>query len=441
MPKLFGTDGIRGIANRYPITPEMGLSLGRALAKYCCNKGLFITGRDTRISGPMLENAVISGVLSCGGDALSVGIMPTPGVAYLIKRLNANGGIVISASHNPFEYNGFKPFYKGGEKLSEKEEDRIEALMEDAPEEGADIGKIHSLANPLEYYKRFLLDTLPKDISFNDMNVVLDCANGATYQIAPYVFQELGVNTTTISSLPNGKNINDRCGSQHPEALKNKVLEQKADLGLAFDGDGDRLIAVDEKGNVLTGDQLIAIFARMLKKMGKLENPVVVTTVMSNMGLRKALHEMGIRNITTKVGDRNVVREMKKRGAILGGEESGHIIFLNHHSTGDGIISALQLISALKILDMPLHELSKTMEVFPQIVLNVKVREKPDLSTIPEIKEKIDQIERLLSDKGRILVRYSGTEPVCRIMLEGEDKGIITRYAQEIASLIQDRLG
>lgn len=441
MSRLFGTDGIRGIANRYPITPEVGLSLGRAIVSYCKDRPFVITGRDTRISGPMLEKAVISGILSYGGDALSVGIIPTPGLAYLTRKLEADAGIIISASHNPFQYNGFKPFYRGGVKLSEEQENDVEALMKEDLKEEFDIGNIRLLSDPLEYYKDFLLSTISKDLSFKDMKIVLDCANGATYKVAPYVFQELGINATTIFSSPDGKNINDGCGSQHPERLKDKVREKNADVGLAFDGDGDRLVAVDEKGNVLTGDQLIAIFAKMLKKTGKMENPVVVTTVMSNMGLKKALNKMAIGLVTTKVGDRNVAKGMKEVGAILGGEESGHIIFLHHHSTGDGIISALQLISAIKILNEPLHRLANIMEVFPQITLNVKIRKKPDFSRVPEIKEKIDQIKKALSDKGRILVRYSGTEPVCRIMLEGEDKALIKEYAQEVAFVIQKKLG
>ena len=441
MPELFGTDGIRGIANRYPVIPEIGLALGRAMVRYCGNKGLFVTGRDTRISGPMLENAIISGILSSGGDVLSADIIPTPGVAYLIRRFNAEGGVVISASHNPFEYNGFKPFSKGGEKLSEKDEDIIETFMKRNPQEGNSIGEIRSIADPLTYYKDFLLMTLPRDLSFNDMKIVLDCANGATYKIAPMLFQELGIDTIHIFSCPDGRNINEKCGSQHPEALKNRVVEEGADLGLAFDGDGDRLIAVDEKGEVLTGDQLIVIFARMLKETGRLKKPLVVTTIMSNMGLKMALQDMGIDHIATKVGDRNVVKEMKRHGAIIGGEESGHIIFLEHHTTGDGLISALQLISAMKILNRPLHELAQLMQVFPQITINVKVKEKPELSQIPEIREKMYQVEKALSHKGRLLVRYSGTEPICRIMVEGEDKGVIEDYAKEIASVIKRRLG
>ncbi len=441
MARLFGTDGIRGIANEYPINSEMGIVFGRALVKFCNKKALIITGRDTRISGPMLESAVISGILSWGGDVLSAEIIPTPGLAYLVKRFDADAGVMISASHNPFEYNGFKPFYKGGEKLSEDQEDHLETLIIRPSKEKTDIGNLRPFPNAILYYKDFLINTGLKDISFKDIKVVVDCANGATYKVAPMVFEELGVNATILFSEPNGKNINNKCGSQYPEILRAKVLETGANLGIAFDGDGDRLIAVDEKGDILTGDHLIAIFSKMLKHLGIMKNPVVVTTVMSNIGLKLALEKMGIKHVSTKVGDRNVVKEMKNRGAILGGEESGHIIFLNHHSTGDGIISAIQLLCAIKLFNKSLNELAHIMKSYPQIMLNVEVKQKPELSSIPEINSEIKKIEKELFPKGRILVRYSGTEPVCRIMVEGEDKDKIKNYANQIAFLIKKRLG
>ena len=443
MPELFGTDGIRGIANRFPVTADMGLCLGKAMIKWLENDAFLITGRDTRISGPMLEYAVMAGIMSFGGDVSSAGIIPTPGLAYIIKRFNADAGIMISASHNPFEYNGFKPFIKGGEKLSEEQENQIEIILKELQNKHKEekVGQFRELKeDPLKCYKEFLLSTVPKDLSFKDMRIVVDCANGATYKVAPFVFKELGIDTHVICAEPDGKNINEKCGAVYPEMLKKEVLKRGADMGFAFDGDGDRLVAVDNKGNILTGDQLIAIFAKMLTQTKELENPVVVTTVMSNMGLGKALKEMGIKHITTKVGDRNVVKEMKKHGAILGGEESGHIVFLNHHTTGDGILSALKLLCAIKTLGSPLNELASIMKVFPQVLLNVTVKKKVKFSEIPEIKEVIKEVEDALSGKGRLLLRYSGTEPVCRIMVEGEDKEEILRYAHKIASVIEEKL-
>lgn len=441
MPKLFGTDGIRGLANEYPVTVDMGLALGKAMAIYLKNRPFLITGRDTRISSPMLELAIMSGIMACGGDVLSIGIAPTPALAYIIRRLGADGGVMVSASHNPYQYNGFKPFIKGGEKLTEEQEEQLESIINEV-RQADEIGNLRSIKdNPLDYYKEFLLGTVPKWLSFNDIKIVLDCANGATFKVAPSVFSELGVKLHVICSDPDGRNINDRCGALYPGLLKEEVLKRNADLGLAFDGDGDRLVAVDEKGNILSGDQLIGIFAKFLKKTELLKKAVVITTVMSNLGLKKALEDMGIAHIMTKVGDRNVIKEMKIHGAILGGEESGHIIFLNHHTTGDGILSALQLLCAIKILDTPLSELADIVKMFPQVKVNVSIKEKKDLSEIPEIRNTIEAVEKELSGKGRILVRYSGTEPVCRIMVEGEDKEMISKYAQMIASVIEEKLG
>ena len=443
MGSLFGTDGIRGIANRYPVNPEMGIYLGRAMVSYVGKNPFLITGRDTRISGIMLEYALISGIISLGGDVFSAGVIPTPGLSYLIRRFNASGGVMVSASHNPYEYNGFKPFIKDGEKLSEEEEERIEDIIKRMADISSDsIGKIKEpKEDPLKCYKEFLLSTVPDGISFEDISIVVDCANGATYKIAPSLLRELGMNVYEIGTNPDGRNINDGCGAVYPDLLRDEVLKRKADLGVSFDGDGDRLIAVDRKGNILNGDRLIAIFAKMLKKEGKLRNPVVVTTVMSNIGLRIALKDMGIEHVMTKVGDRNVVNEMKRRGAILGGEESGHIVFLNHHVTGDGILSALKLLSAIKILNSDLSELFLIMREFPQVKVNVKVKEKPDLNEIPEIVKVIKEVEDSLSGKGRVLVRYSGTEPLCRIMVEGENMEKIKEYAEMIASAIKDSIG
>jgi phosphoglucosamine mutase len=446
MNRLFGTDGIRGIANTYPITPEMGIRLGRAVVHRCRQSGApcsAVIGRDTRDSGQMLALAVASGVLSSGGKAYMVGQVPTPGVAYLTRSFQAGMGIVISASHNPHAYNGFKLFSSEGFKLSEDEETGIEERIHASETEpaGTRPGRAEFAEEAWLQCVEYLERTFPAHLTLKGTRLVLDCANGSSFRVAPALFQKLGATAVTLSARPDGRNINDHCGSQYPEAVREEVLRSGGQAGLAFDGDGDRLVAVDEKGSILTGDQILAICAGMLKGQDALENNLVVSTVMSNMGLGFALKEMGIQLATTGVGDRRVMEAMKERKAVLGGEESGHLIFLNHHTTGDGILSALQLLSAMQWFDRPLSELGGMMTVFPQALRNVPVRERRELSAVPGLLEMIREVEEALAPRGRVLVRYSGTEPLCRVMVEGEKGDEVKRYAGEIADVIEEALG
>ncbi|MBW1821407.1 MAG: phosphoglucosamine mutase, partial [Deltaproteobacteria bacterium] len=367
MGKLFGTDGIRGVANEYPITCEMAMDMGRAVAHiFCAGTGSskIVIGKDTRISGDMIEYGLVSGICSMGVDAVLTDVLPTPGIAYTTSSMGANAGIVISASHNPFYDNGIKIFNKEGFKLSDEKEEKIEHIVLNGKTASmcrsiCDTGRAFKIEDAGKNYISFMKSALPEGFSLNGMKIVLDCANGATYQVAPELFKELGANIDSLFIKPDGKNINENCGSQHPETLIKKVLERKADIGLAFDGDGDRLIAVDENGSVLTGDQILAVCANMLKKIRKLNNNMVISTIMSNMGLKMALKDLGIEHIMTNVGDRYVMEQMVSSGSVLGGEDSGHTIFLNHHTTGDGILSALKLIESMKFESKPLSELKK----------------------------------------------------------------------------------
>ncbi|MFB0521214.1 MAG: phosphoglucosamine mutase [Desulfatiglandales bacterium] len=448
MGKLFGTDGVRGVANEYPMSAEMALNIGRATACLFKRKGhipRIIIGKDTRISGYMLENALVSGICSMGVNALLVGPLPTPGIAFATNSMRADAGIVISASHNPFQDNGIKIFSSAGFKLPDEKELEIEQLifsnnMHTLHPSPSELGKAYRIEDTRGRYIVFVKNTFPKEYSLEGTTVVLDCAHGATYRVAPDTFFELGADVTSLFDEPNGENINASCGSQHPETLAEEVVKRKADVGFAFDGDGDRCIAVDEKGALLTGDQLMAICAREMKEEGKLNNNLLVCTVMSNIGLGIALKELGIEHITTKVGDRYVLEEMQAKGASIGGEESGHIIFLDHHTTGDGIITALQLLAAMKKAQKPLSELAQVMKVFPQKLINVDVKSKPELSTIPEINQVIKGVEEQLGDKGRVLVRYSGTQNMCRVMVEGPTHKDTERYCRQIANVLREKL-
>jgi phosphoglucosamine mutase len=448
MGKLFGTDGIRGVANKDPMTPEMAIQIGQAVAHVLNEKGhrqRIVIGKDTRLSGYMLENALTAGISSMGADVISVGPMPTPGVAFIAKNMDADGGIVISASHNSFEDNGIKIFSKEGFKLSEEQELEIEELifqnnMQSLASSSQEIGRAFREENALEGYKVFLRHTFPKNLSLEGVKIVLDCANGATYKVAPTLFKEMRAEVLCLNVNPDGKNINVECGSLHPEWLAEKIIENRADIGLAFDGDGDRLIAADEKGNIINGDKILAICAKNLKKERRLKNNLVVSTVMSNLGLSLALNEMEIKHIKTRVGDRYVIEELLKNGAVLGGEDSGHIIFLEHHTTGDGLITALQLLAVMQKEEKALSELSKVMKTFPQVLINVNVKSKPDLKGIPEIGNVIGSIEKELGDKGRVLVRYSGTQPMCRVMVEGLTKEQTEKLAQKIAEVVKKKL-
>lgn len=449
MSKLFGTDGIRGVANEYPMTPEMAVNIGRAIAEFFRKndkRSKIVIGKDTRISGHMIEYALVSGICSMGADAYLAGIIPTPGVAFMTSSTGANAGIVISASHNPFYDNGIKIFNGDGYKLSDEIEAEIEQLLLNenialSAKSERGIGSVFEIADAIGKYGNFLKLTLPKSNYFNGLKIVIDCSNGATFRVAPTIFYELGADVEVLFVSPNGKNINDNCGSQHPEVLQKRVLDNGADIGLAFDGDGDRLIAVDEKGAVKTGDQILAACAKYMKQNGLLKGNRVVSTVMSNMGLGVALKEMGIKHTVAAVGDRYVMEEMIASGAVLGGEDSGHMIFLDHHTTGDGVLSALRLIEAMKEESKPLSELCKIMKVFPQVLINVDVERKPDLENVPAIKDAIESVEKRLGEKGRVVVRYSGTQSICRIMVEGPTINETGKHCRQLADIVKETLG
>jgi phosphoglucosamine mutase len=448
MGKLFGTDGIRGVANQYPITPDMTMQVGQATAYILKKEGhrsRIVIGKDTRLSGYMIESALVSGICSMGSDVILVGPVPTPGIAFLTTNLDADAGIVISASHNPYQDNGIKIFSKKGYKLTDEEEQSIENLIfsKKLPTlltDAENLGRAFREEDASGRYIVFLKHSFPRDLDLEDIKIVLDCANGATYKVAPTLFGEMRAEVISLNVNPDGQNINLDCGALYPEGLSKAVVENKADIGLAFDGDGDRLIAVDEKGNIVNGDKIIAICANKLKEEGILENNTVVTTVMSNLGLSVAFKEMDIRHITTKVGDRYVLEEMLKNGSIIGGEDSGHVIFKEYHTTGDGILTALQLLSVIKKENKALSKLAEIMRTFPQILINVKVKRKAPLEEIPELKSIISKVEKELGDQGRVLVRYSGTQPVCRVMLEGPTKSETEKLAKEIAKVVEDKL-
>jgi phosphoglucosamine mutase len=448
MNKLFGTDGIRGIANEYPMTTEIALNVGRAIAYLSKRKGhtpRIIIGRDTRLSGDMFESAIISGICSMGVNAISVGVMPTSGIAFLTHDMRADAGIVISASHNPSQDNGIKIFNNEGFKLSDEKENQIEELifannMDKLHPVPKELGRVSRLDDAAGRYVDFLKSTFPQEINPEGRKVVLDCSNGATYRVAPEVFAELGVEITTLFNQPDGKNINLNCGSQHTESLAAEVLRRRADVGFAFDGDGDRVIAVDDKGTVLTGDRMLAICSVILKKESKLKNNLVVRTVMSNLGLTVAFQELDIDSVFAQVGDRFVLEEMLARGAIIGGEDSGHLIFLQHHTTGDGLITALQVLAAMKKGDKPLSELARVMKVFPQMLINIDVKRKQEIETVPEIMAAIKKAEEALGDKGRVLVRYSGTQNMCRVMVEGPTKKETETHCRQIADVVKKML-
>ncbi|MDI6704019.1 MAG: phosphoglucosamine mutase [bacterium] len=447
MGRLFGTDGVRGKAGEYPMTPKVAMGLGQAGATVLLEEGnrKIIIGKDTRVSSDMLEAALIAGITSTGVDCLRVGVFPTSGVAYLTRELRCGAGIMISASHNPFEDNGIKFFSENGLKLPDEVESRIEEFVFAKDEmfpspTGMNIGRVQEVDYAKERYLKFLASTVPS-LDLTGMKIVVDCANGATSEIAPLLFKKLGAELIALNCEPNGTNINLRCGSLHPEVMCDKVLEHKADIGLSFDGDGDRLISADEQGQIVDGDYIMAICSKFLKSRDKLKNNMLVITVMSNLGLNIAAKELGIDLAVTKVGDRYVMEEMKRKGSIIGGEASGHIIFSDYHTTGDGMLTALQLLRVMKEENLPLSSLRKVMQKFPQITLNLDVEKKPDLSTIPDVQEAIRDAEAKLGDNGRVLVRYSGTQPVCRVMVEGKSQEEINEIANRIAGVIKEKIG
>lgn len=449
MGRLFGTDGIRGEANRYPMDASTAFAVGQAVTNVLKQPGhtvRVIIGKDARISGYMLESALESGVTSMGGVPYLVGVLPTPGIAFITESMRADAGAVVSASHNPYQDNGIKLFSGAGFKLSDQQEAEIEDLilggsLPDLVPAPHNMGRAYRMEDAQGRYIVFLKNTFPRTLSMERMKIVLDTANGATYRVAPAVFTELGADVTVIHNQPDGLNINRDCGSQHTQDLRKAVVETGAAIGLAFDGDGDRLIAVDEKGNEITGDQIIIICAKMLKDEGRLKNDLLVSTIMSNMGLTVACKKYGFVNHAAKVGDRYVLEDMQRLGGVLGGEESGHVIFLEHHTTGDGILTALQLVAALLKADQPLSELAQLMEVFPQKLINVEVASKPAIETIPEITEAMAQVEAELKGKGRVLVRYSGTQNMCRVMVEGPTTEITEKYAAQLAEVVKEAIG
>ena len=449
MGKIFGTDGIRGKANHYPLTPEMIIRIGRSIATVFGDRpGVHILiGADTRASGDMIISAINSGICSCGINVLHAGIIPTPAIAYLTAHTDtAVAGIVISASHNPYFDNGIKVFDGNGYKLSDRIEAEIESGILDegsdkATKSNQEIGRIIQLPDAENQYLDFLRQYWPKKHNLDGLRLVIDCANGATYRIAPVLFESLGADVISLFIHPDGKNINAECGSEHTRTLTQKVVETGADLGVAFDGDGDRLAVVDETGHVLTGDQILAICANYLKSQGQLRNNVVVSTIMSNIGLTMALDRMGIDHETADVGDRRVMEKMRATGAVLGGEDSGHIIFLDEHTTGDGLMSALRLMEVMITQKKPLSKLSHIMTVAPQVLINVFVGSKPDLDEVEPVKKIILQVKSDLNGQGRVLVRYSGTQPMCRVMVEGPNSEITERYCRKIADVVSKTIG
>jgi phosphoglucosamine mutase len=449
MGKLFGTDGIRGEANRYPMNAETAFKVGQTIThlfKRNSHRTKVVIGKDTRISGYMLESSLEAGITSMGGDPYLVGVLPSPGIAFITQSMRADAGIVISASHNPYQDNGLKIFDANGFKLTDAQENEIEDLifgdkLNELLPKANDMGKALRINDIHGRYIVFLKNTFPRELSMEGMKIVLDTSNGATYRIAPDTFGEFGADVQVIHNTPNGININDHCGSQHTQDLKNAVIKSGASLGLAFDGDGDRLIAVDEKGHEITGDQLLIIYAHMMKKEGRLKNDLLVSTVMSNLGLRVACKKYGFKHHASNIGDRYVLADMLHMGAVIGGEDAGHIIFLEHHKTGDGIIAAIQLIAAMLKEGKPLSEMARLMNVFPQKLINIDLKSRPDISKIPRIMEVIRYAEDALGEEGRVLVRYSGTQNICRIMVEGPSHEVTEKYCRQIADVVQSEIG
>jgi phosphoglucosamine mutase len=445
MRRLFGTDGIRGIANEYPMTAEMAMQIGRAIAVLCKrgnHRHKIIIGKDTRISGYMFETALSSGICSMGVDLMLVGPLPTPAIAFITQSMRADAGIVISASHNPYQDNGIKIFSRDGFKLPDEMEEKIEKLvfatsMDSLRPSTDSIGKAYRIEDASGRYIQHLKNTFPADLTLDGLKIVVDCANGAAYKVAPVVFEELGATVISTGVEPDGLNINRDVGALYPEHISQLVKKHKADIGIALDGDADRVIICDEKGDIVDGDQIMAINALNMKERGVLRKNTVVATVMSNMGLEIFLKEKGMRLVRTQVGDRYVVEYLRNNGLNFGGEQSGHIIFLDYLTTGDGILAALQTLSVMKRSGKRLSELGKIIQKFPQVLVNFKVKEKKDLDSIPEVVRVIKGAEKNLKGRGRILVRYSGTEMKARVMVEGEDKEKIEKMANDISSVIK----
>jgi phosphoglucosamine mutase len=446
--RLFGTDGIRGIANDEPLTPDLAYRVGRQLVAtlhvdHGVSKVRLVIGRDTRRSGPLLESAIVAGALSAGADCYTVGVLPTPGIALLTKALDAHGGIVLSASHNPFEDNGIKLFSSEATKFPDDWEGEIEqrlAAPDAAPRpHGAGVGRLVLYDRAEKYYVDFLCRCFPLDL--NGLTVALDCAHGATYRVAPAVFRRLGARVATMGARPDGTNINARVGALYPEALQRRVKSRGASIGFAFDGDGDRLISVDERGDIRDGDYALAITGRHFATRGRLKGNVLVTTVMANLGLDEALGAAGIRVVKTRVGDRYVFEEMQRIGATVGGEQSGHLLFTELSPAGDGILSALALLSVMREQGESLGALATCMRKFPQVLVNVPVRRKPPLESLAPLTDRVTAVEAEMAGTGRVLIRYSGTESLARVMVEGAEVGRVEAIATELAAIIRELIG
>ncbi len=445
MRKLFGTDGVRGVANIYPMTSEIAMQIGRAAAfmvKDMKQGHRIVIGKDTRLSGYMIENALASGICSMGVDVLLVGPLPTPAIAFITTSMRADAGIVISASHNPFQDNGIKIFSRDGFKLPDEKEAYIEDLIFSQKIEALrpvaeEVGRAKRIDDAKGRYTVFLKNTFPAEYALDGFHIALDCAHGATYGVAPQVFEELGATVSAFGVSPDGKNINDQCGALYPQMIAEKVKSLGADIGIALDGDGDRLIIVDEKGNVVDGDQIMAICAADLMARKKLHKDTLVATVMSNMGLEAAMQRLGGQLVRTQVGDRYVVEEMRRHNYSFGGEQSGHLVFLEHSTSGDGILAALQVMSVMIKQGKTISELATIMESFPQVLKNVRTAKKLEISSIPGFTKQVQKIEEKLGNDGRVLVRLSGTEPVVRVMLEGKDHSTIDMMADELCDLIR----
>jgi phosphoglucosamine mutase len=447
--KLFGTDGVRGTANVDPMTPEMALRLGRAIAyhfrhptKRSDRRGRIVIGKDTRLSGYLFEQSLAAGICSMGCDVMLCGPLPTPGIAFITSSMRADAGVVISASHNPFQDNGIKIFAADGYKLPDAVEAELESLMEGTELDehrplGTDLGKATKIEDARGRYVVFLKSAFPREQTLDGLKIVVDCANGAAYKVAPWVFSELGADVITLNNKPDGKNINDECGALYPQKMALAVKKHGAHLGIAVDGDADRVIVVDEHGEEVDGDTIMAICARRMLERRELKKNTVVATVMSNIGLERSISGLGGHLVRAQVGDRYVVEEMRSNGYNFGGEQSGHLIFLDYMTTGDGVLAALQVLAVMLESGKPLSELRKVMTRYPQVLVNLKVKEKKPLEALADVKTVISKIERVLGADGRVLVRYSGTEPKARVMVEGPDERVIRGYADEIARAIE----
>jgi phosphoglucosamine mutase len=445
MGKYFGTDGVRGVANS-ELTPELAFKLGRfggfVLTKDKDRPKVLI-GRDTRVSGHMLEGALVAGLLSIGAEVMRLGVISTPGVSYLTKALGAEAGVMISASHNPVADNGIKFFGPDGFKLSDEQEYEIEELIDMTDDQlprpvGANLGQVMDYFEGGQKYLQYLKNTVDED--FSGIHIALDCAHGATSSLATHLFADLDADISVMGASPNGININAAVGSTHPEALAAMVKEKGADVGLSFDGDGDRLIAIDEKGNIVDGDQIMFICGKYMKEHGRLKHSTIVSTVMSNLGFYKGLEVLGIQSVPTAVGDRYVVEEMKKNGFNLGGEQSGHIIFLDYNTTGDGLLTGLQLVNIMKATKKTLSELAADMKKFPQRLVNVRVTDKHHVTDNEKVKTIIEQVEAEMNGNGRILVRPSGTEPLVRVMAEAPTEELCEDYVNRIVSVVKEEM-